>query len=293
MKTPEERLLRIADLVDDNPAKRERVRVGAEGTRSRRTTATTSTSSSRSVWRRKASTDLVRSRAHGRLPVEPHRNRAIIGRATRDAPGKTRARFTNLIAEPDASEEAVAEAVNDTLKAIAASPADGTGARPTVQLPAEERKTAFRSRASTMAKRATTPRSATSDSITKRDSSMSRSRDSRCRRERRPSGICNEDLNEVIAAFAQDKVAVERGLFDEELVPEEPDPGTDGQDRPGTVPRTHGSRSGGGAPTRRRGPEPHPESDRDRTQRSGRFRRTAAGEHRSDRRRSQIRHGRA
>ena len=31
----------------------------------------------------------------------------IIGRATRDAPGKTRARFTNLIAEPDASEEAV------------------------------------------------------------------------------------------------------------------------------------------------------------------------------------------
>ena len=40
----------------------------------------------------------------------------IIGRATRDAPGKTRARFTNLIAEPDASEEAVTEAVNDTLK---------------------------------------------------------------------------------------------------------------------------------------------------------------------------------
>jgi len=45
----------------------------------------------------------------------------IIGRATRDAPGKTRARFTNLIAEPDASEEAVTDAVNDTLKAIAAS----------------------------------------------------------------------------------------------------------------------------------------------------------------------------
>jgi superfamily II DNA or RNA helicase len=44
----------------------------------------------------------------------------IIGRATRDAPGKTRARFTNLIAEPDASEEVVTEAVNDTLKAIAA-----------------------------------------------------------------------------------------------------------------------------------------------------------------------------
>ena len=45
----------------------------------------------------------------------------IIGRSTRDAPGKTHARFTNLIAEPDASEEAVTDAINDTLKAIAAS----------------------------------------------------------------------------------------------------------------------------------------------------------------------------
>lgn len=33
--------------------------------------------------------------------------------------------------------------------------------------------------------------------------------------------ICKEDLNEVIASFVQDKHAIERGLFDEELVPEE------------------------------------------------------------------------
>jgi hypothetical protein len=33
--------------------------------------------------------------------------------------------------------------------------------------------------------------------------------------------ICQEDLNEVIAAFVQDKPTIERGLFDEELVPEE------------------------------------------------------------------------
>lgn len=45
----------------------------------------------------------------------------IIGRATRDAPGKAVARFTNLIAEPDASQELVVDALNDTLKAIAAS----------------------------------------------------------------------------------------------------------------------------------------------------------------------------
>src|SRR6185503_1056539 len=33
--------------------------------------------------------------------------------------------------------------------------------------------------------------------------------------------ICREDLSEVIAAFVQDKTAIERGMFDEELVPEE------------------------------------------------------------------------
>jgi len=42
----------------------------------------------------------------------------IIGRATRDARA-SRGMFTNLIAEPDAAESAVTEAVNDTLKAIA------------------------------------------------------------------------------------------------------------------------------------------------------------------------------
>ncbi len=45
----------------------------------------------------------------------------IIGRATRDAPAKGRARFTKLIAEVDATQAAVADAINDTLKAIAAS----------------------------------------------------------------------------------------------------------------------------------------------------------------------------
>src|SRR3546814_6540325 len=35
------------------------------------------------------------------------------------------------------------------------------------------------------------------------------------------SRICREDLNEVIASFVQDKPTMERGLFDEELVPEE------------------------------------------------------------------------
>ncbi len=33
--------------------------------------------------------------------------------------------------------------------------------------------------------------------------------------------ICREDLNEIITSFIQDKVAVERGMFDEDLIPEE------------------------------------------------------------------------
>lgn len=45
----------------------------------------------------------------------------IIGRATRDAPGKVHAQFTNLIAEPDATEDRVVDAVNNMLKAIACS----------------------------------------------------------------------------------------------------------------------------------------------------------------------------
>lgn len=45
----------------------------------------------------------------------------IIGRCTRDSSNKTHAQFTNLIAEPDAENDEVLEAVNNMLKAIAAS----------------------------------------------------------------------------------------------------------------------------------------------------------------------------
>lgn len=45
----------------------------------------------------------------------------IIGRCTRDSVNKTHAQFTNLIAEPDADREEIVESVNNILKAIAAS----------------------------------------------------------------------------------------------------------------------------------------------------------------------------
>ena len=45
----------------------------------------------------------------------------IIGRCTRDSHNKTHAQFTNLIAQPDAADEAVVTSVNNMLKAITAS----------------------------------------------------------------------------------------------------------------------------------------------------------------------------
>lgn len=45
----------------------------------------------------------------------------IIGRVTRDSPGKTHAQFTNLLAEPDAERSEVTVSVNNMLKAITAS----------------------------------------------------------------------------------------------------------------------------------------------------------------------------
>ncbi len=142
----------------------------------------------------------------------------IIGRATRDAPGKTSARFTNLIAEPDAAEDAVADAVNDTLKAIAASLlmeqvlAPRFNFTPKAAGPIEgfdygeggydSEKTNVGFNEATgqyhvEVKGLVTPQSPEAQRI------------------------CSQDINEVIAAFVQDKPTVERGLFDDEVVPEE------------------------------------------------------------------------
>jgi len=144
----------------------------------------------------------------------------IIGRATRDAPGKTRSRFTNLIAEPDATEGAVTEAVNDTLKAIAASLLMEQVLAPRFE---------FR------------PKNANNVATTGYDYGECGYDPSRCNVGVNPDTgriqleikglaepkspdaerICREDLNELITAFVQEKTTVERGMFDTELVPEE------------------------------------------------------------------------
>jgi superfamily II DNA or RNA helicase len=144
----------------------------------------------------------------------------IIGRATRDAKGKTHARFTNLIAEPDASEEAVTDAVNDTLKAIAASLLMEQVLAPKFNF---------------------TPKNTQSGPVEgfdygeagydpKKENIGFNQQTGQFQIEikglvepksKEATRICQEDLNEVIAAFVQDKTALERGLFDSEAVPEE------------------------------------------------------------------------
>ncbi|MDC0838739.1 DEAD/DEAH box helicase, partial [Limnoraphis robusta] len=121
VKTAEGKILKIADLVDDDPNKRDKVAATLKDPTHKdnrdRVDIIIALGMAKEgfdwIWCEHALTIGYRSSLTEIVQ--------IIGRATRDAPGKTRARFTNLIAEPDASEMAVTEAVNDTIKAIAAS----------------------------------------------------------------------------------------------------------------------------------------------------------------------------
>lgn len=220
VKTPEGRILRIADLVDDDPNKRDRVSAAlkdpAQKNNRDHVDIIIALGMAKEgfdwIWCDHALTVGYRSSLTEIVQ--------IIGRATRDAPGKTRARFTNLIAEPDASEEAVTEAVNDTLKAIAASLLMEQVLAPRFE---------FR------------PKNPQSGPTTGFDYGEGGYDPEKCNvgfndqtgqfqieikglaepKSEEASRICQEDLNEVIAAFVQDKNAIERGLFDEELVPEE------------------------------------------------------------------------
>ncbi len=220
VKRPDGRVLRIADLVDDEPSKRDRVVAAlkdpAQKNNRDHVDIIIALGMAKEgfdwIWCEHALT--VGYRASLTEIVQ------IIGRATRDAPGKTRARFTNLIAEPDAAEEAVTEAVNDTLKAIAASLL-----MEQVLAPRFEFK----------------PKNPDSGPTPGFDYGEGGYDPDRCNigvneqtgayqieiaglaepKSKEAARICQEDLNEVIAAFVQDKSNIERGLFDEELVPEE------------------------------------------------------------------------
>ena len=140
----------------------------------------------------------------------------IIGRVTRDAPGKTSARFTNLIAEPMAAQSDVVEAVNDTLKAIAASLLMEQVLAPKFDF---------------------TPKNAGPqpgfdyDGYQEGQTNVGVDEaNGRIHIEiaglkdvgPEAARICREDLNDVIAAFVQDKETLSKGLFDtENTLPQE------------------------------------------------------------------------
>jgi superfamily II DNA or RNA helicase len=220
VKTSTGRVLKIADLVDDDTAKRDRVSAALKNPTQKNNRDYVDIIIALGmakegfdwIWCEHALT--IGYRASLTEIVQ------IIGRATRDAPGKTRARFTNLIAEPDASAEAVTEAVNDTLKAIAASLLMEQVLAPRFEFKPKN------------------PNSGPTPGFDYGEGGYDPNKCNVGVNEEtghyqieikglvEPKGeeavrICREDLNEVIAAFVQDKTAIERGLFDEELVPEE------------------------------------------------------------------------
>ena len=220
VKTPQGRMLRIADLVDDDATKRDRVSAALKdpAQKNNRDYVDIIVALGMAkegfdwIWCEHALT--VGYRASLTEIVQ------IIGRATRDAPGKTRARFTNLIAEPDASEEAVTEAVNDTLKAIAASLLMEQVLAPRFEFkpknPENEPAPGF-----DYGEGGYDPNKCNVGFNEQTGQFQIEIKGLAEPKTKEAARICQEDLNEVIATFIQDKTAIERGLFDEELVPEE------------------------------------------------------------------------
>ena len=219
VKTSEGKVLKIADLVDDD-AKREKVSTAlkdpAQKNNRDHVDIIIALGMAKEgfdwIWCEHALTVGYRSSLTEIIQ--------IIGRATRDAKGKTHSRFTNLIAEPSAEEDVVVDAVNDTLKAIAASLLMEQVLAPRFEFVPK------------------TPQSAPSEGFDYGDGGYKKGENNIGVNEttgqyqveisglvepksETAQRICKEDLNEVITSFVQDKVALERGLFDEEMVPEE------------------------------------------------------------------------
>ena len=213
VETPEGWLLRIADLVDDEPAKRDKVSSALKDPAHKinrdHVDIIIALGMAKEgfdwIWCEHALT--VGYRTSLTEIVQ------IIGRATRDAKGKTKARFTNLIAEPDASEEAVTEAVNDTLKAIAASllmeqvlaPRFKFTSKTPTSVPVEG---VDYGEGSYDPNKVNVGVDTATGQIQMEIKGLVEPKSEYAQR------ICNEDLNEVIAAFVQDKTTIERGLFD-------------------------------------------------------------------------------
>lgn len=217
IKTAAGNVIKVADLVDDDAAKRDRVAAALKSPNARDDRDFVDIIIALGmakegfdwIWCEHALTVGYRSSLTEIIQ--------IIGRATRDAPGKTRARFTNLIAEPAADDPLVVDAINDYLKAIAASllmeqvlaprfdftPKDA-GPKPGFDYGPggyKEGETNF--------------------GVNDHGQMHFEIKGLKLPKSVEATRICREDLNEVIASFVQDKSVVERGVFDPDVVPEE------------------------------------------------------------------------
>lgn len=217
IKTTAGTVIKVADLVDDDAAKRDRVVTALKSSKAREDRDFVDIIIALGmakegfdwIWCEHALTVGYRSSLTEIIQ--------IIGRATRDAPGKTRARFTNLIAEPAADDPLVVDAINDYLKAIAASLLMEQVLAPRFDF---------------------TPKDAgpkpgfdygpggyqegeVNCGVNDHGQLHFEIKGLKLPKSVEATRICREDLNEVIASFVQDKSVVERGMFDPEVVPEE------------------------------------------------------------------------
>ncbi len=220
VKGTDGRILKIADLVDDDPGKRAKVAAALKDPAQKYNRDNVDIIIALGmakegfdwIWCEHALTIGYRSSLTEIVQ--------IIGRATRDAEGKVSARFTNLIAEPDASEDLVTEAVNDTLKAIAASLLMEQVLAPRFEFkskhPENEAVDGFDyGEAGYQKDRCNVGFNATTGQFQIEIKGLAEPKSKEAER------ICREDLNEVIAGLVQDKTSLERGLFDSEMVAEE------------------------------------------------------------------------
>ena len=138
VKIPSGKVLRIADLVDDDPAKRDRVvnalKDPAQKFNRDHVDIIIALGMAKEgfdwIWCEHALTVGYRSSLTEIVQ--------IIGRVTRDAEGKTRARFTNLIAEPDATRRGCFRSRQRHAEGDCRQLAHGTSSCTTLGVPSEE-----------------------------------------------------------------------------------------------------------------------------------------------------------
>ncbi|WP_443643504.1 DEAD/DEAH box helicase [Candidatus Levibacter sp. Uisw_134_01] len=220
IKTEDNRVIKVADLVDDDKVKRDKVsealRDPACNDNKDHVDIIIALGMAKEgfdwIWCEHALT--IGYRASLTEVVQ------IIGRSTRDAKGKTDAKFTNLISEPDASQGAVTDAVNDTLKAIAASLLMEQVLAPKFDFRPKNKDNTptegfdygeggFDPNANNIGFNEGTGQ------IQLEIDGLAEPKSAEALR------IIDQDINEVIAAYVQDPRTVEQGMFNENLPPEE------------------------------------------------------------------------